>query len=100
MEALGRAAVKDLTAVLSGGGTDVHNPVGATHDVGFMFDDEEWSELTVQLHLGVFELQREKREVCQMREMSDWREGREKRETRVVGEREERESMVRTERMR
>ena len=40
-QALGRAAVEDFAAVLTGGRSHVHDPVGVADHVEFVFDDEE-----------------------------------------------------------
>ena len=39
-QTLGRAAVEHLPALLPGGGSDVHDPVGVADDVELVFDDE------------------------------------------------------------
>ncbi len=41
LEPLDRAGVEDLTALLAGARADVDDPVGATHDVEVVLDDEE-----------------------------------------------------------
>ena len=40
-QALDRAAVEDLAAMLACGGADIDDPVGAANDIHLVLDDEE-----------------------------------------------------------